>query len=180
MVEHSFVGAQVHIAFGAVFEDEDFAVAVGVEGARVDIEVPLHFDRGDGETFVFEHFGHAGRENALAEARHDGPEDDDILMKAFSVSIGDGGVELGVGARFASRCEDILTLTRFVVGGPACLSKLAVRGRKCLRWVFWLIVHVQWYQNRSSAPTFLGVGCEQLGSFVPKWVRYGIDCVRLS
>lgn len=68
LVEHALVGAQVHVAFGAVVEDEDFAVAIGVEGAGVDVEVALELDGGDGEAFVFEEFAEGGGEDAFAQA----------------------------------------------------------------------------------------------------------------
>ncbi len=97
LVEQAFVGAQVHIALGAVVEDEDFAVAVGVERARVDVEVALHLDGGDGEAFVLENLGHGGGEDALAQAGHDGAEDDDIFVLAEAVAVGDGRVVLAVG-----------------------------------------------------------------------------------
>ena len=57
LVEDSLIGAQVHVSLKAVFKHEDLAMAIGIKGAAVDIQVTLHLDGGDGQTFVFEEFG---------------------------------------------------------------------------------------------------------------------------
>jgi hypothetical protein len=57
LVEQAFVGAQVHVGFNAVIEDEDFAMAIGVEGAGIDVVVAFHFDGGDFEAFVLKELG---------------------------------------------------------------------------------------------------------------------------
>eukprot|EP00752_Nemacystus_decipiens_P016603 g14843.t1 len=72
LVEHALVGAQVHVGLEPVVEDEDLAVAVGVERARVDVEVAFHLDRRDAEALVFEQLGQRGGEDPLAQAGHDG------------------------------------------------------------------------------------------------------------
>ena len=97
LVEHALVGAEVHVGFHAVVEDEHFTVAVGIEGTGVEVEVALHFDGGDAEAFVFEEFGERGGEDALAEAGHDGAHDDDVACLAAFIAVGQGGVEFGFG-----------------------------------------------------------------------------------
>ena len=47
LVEHPLVGAQVHVALGAISEDEDLAMSEGVERAGVDVQIALHLDGGD-------------------------------------------------------------------------------------------------------------------------------------
>ncbi len=94
--EHAFVGAQVHIAFHAVVEHEHFAVAEGIQGSRIDIEVSFQLDGGDIESFVLEEFGQAGGENPLAQPAHDGAGDDDILAPALDVAFGQRGIKFRV------------------------------------------------------------------------------------
>lgn len=50
LIENSFVCSQVHVAFGPVIQDKDFAVAIRVEGAGVAVEIALHFDWRDAES----------------------------------------------------------------------------------------------------------------------------------
>ena len=47
LVEQPLVGAQVHVGFHAVVEDEYFAVAVRVQRARIAVEIALHLDGSD-------------------------------------------------------------------------------------------------------------------------------------
>ena len=48
LIKHSLVGTQVHVAFGAVIENEHFAMAIGVQCSTVDIEIALQLDGRDG------------------------------------------------------------------------------------------------------------------------------------
>ena len=57
LVEDTLIGAQIHVGFKTVFKHEHFAVAIGVQRAAVDIQVTLHLDGGDGESFVFQKLG---------------------------------------------------------------------------------------------------------------------------
>ena len=60
LVEHALIGSQIHVALGSVFEHEDLAVAVWVQGARVDVEVSLALNGCDAEPLVLEDLGHRG------------------------------------------------------------------------------------------------------------------------
>ncbi len=82
LVEEAFVGAQVHVGFHAVVEDEDFAVAVGVEGTAVDVVIAFHLDGGDAQALVLQELGQGGGEYPFAKAAHDGADDDDEFMVA--------------------------------------------------------------------------------------------------
>ena len=57
LVEDALVRAEVHVGFEAIFEHEHFAVTIGVQCAAIDIQVTLHLDGGDRESFVFQEFG---------------------------------------------------------------------------------------------------------------------------
>ena len=124
-VEHAFVGAQVHIGFHAVFEDEDLAVAEGIERAGVEVEVAFHFDRGDLEPFVLENFGEGRGKDSLAEAGHDGADDDDVFGFAAHVALGHGRVKLGVVAGVSDGGQKFVFLVCHCIlsmGDPAALG----------------------------------------------------------
>ena len=57
LVEDTLIGAQVHVGFQTVFKHKHFAVAIGVQRAAIDIQVTLHLDGGDRESFVFQKLG---------------------------------------------------------------------------------------------------------------------------
>src|SRR5439155_12152157 len=65
------------------------------------VEVALHFDRRDFEALVLKELGERAGENPFAEARHDGADDDDVLVVSLAVTRGHGSVELGLVARLA-------------------------------------------------------------------------------
>ena len=56
----SFVGnlgeTQVHIRLHAVVEHEDFAMAIGIKRARIDVVVALHLNGRDFEAFILQQF----------------------------------------------------------------------------------------------------------------------------
>ena len=85
LVQQAFVGPQVHVGFHAVVEDEDFAVAIGVERAGVDVVIAFHLDGGDAQALVLEQLGQRGGENPLAQSAHDGADDDDVFMAAQAI-----------------------------------------------------------------------------------------------
>ena len=107
-VEHALIGAQVHVGFHAVVEDEHFAVAEGIEGARIEVEVAFHLDGGDLEALVLEDFGQGRGEDALAQAGHDGAHDDDVLGLALDVALGGWGVKLGFKARVTDGSQQLV------------------------------------------------------------------------
>ena len=95
LIEHTLVGAEVHVAFGAVIEHEDLAVAEGVERAGVDVEVALHLDGGDVQGLVLEQLGQGGAEDSLAQPRHHGADDRDEPVPAPLIAVRNRGMELG-------------------------------------------------------------------------------------
>ena len=91
VVEEAFVGAQVHVALGSVLEHEHLAVAVGVDGAGVLVQVAVHLDLGNREAVVLEQVSERSAEDAFAHAGHDAAGDEDVLGPADAVI---GGEEL--------------------------------------------------------------------------------------
>ncbi len=96
LIEHTLVGAQVHITFHAVVQHEDLAVAEGVERAGVHVEVAFQFDGGDLEALVLQELGQAGGEDTLAQAAHDCAHDKDVFGLALLVALGNGGEKFTV------------------------------------------------------------------------------------
>jgi hypothetical protein len=114
LVKQALVGTKVHVGLHAVVQHEDFAVAVGVEGAGVDVEVALHLDRRHLQPLVLEQLGQTRREDPLAQAAHDGADHDDVLVVAPPVARGHGGVELGLFRALADAGQQVL----IAHGGP--------------------------------------------------------------
>ena len=57
LVQDALIGAQIHVGFKTVFKHKHFAVAIGVQRAAIDIQVALHLDGGDSESFVLKKLG---------------------------------------------------------------------------------------------------------------------------
>ena len=91
VIEETLVGAQVHVALGPVFEDEDLAVAVGIDGAGVLVQIAVDLDLRYRESVVLEQVSEGSAEDALAHAGHDAAGDEDVLGAADAVI---GGEEL--------------------------------------------------------------------------------------
>ncbi len=104
LIEEPFIGAQIHVGFHAVVEDENFAMAIGVEGPAVDVVVPLHLDRGDAQALVLQELGEGGREDSLPQPAHDGPDDDHVFMVALAVPFGHRRIKL----RLLGRLPDLV------------------------------------------------------------------------
>ena len=58
------------VALGAVVGDKDFAVLIGTEIGRIDVEVRVEFKHGDGESASFEQSAERSRGYAFSEPRH--------------------------------------------------------------------------------------------------------------
>jgi hypothetical protein len=116
LVEHALVGAQVHVALGAVLQDEHLAVPVGVQGARIDVQVALQLDGGHREGLVLEQLGDRRAEYALAEAGHHRAHHRDVLVPAPVVARGLGGEELGGVDTSARLPEQIGSLAGIIRG----------------------------------------------------------------
>jgi hypothetical protein len=95
LIENAFVGAQVHVTFGAVFKNKDLAVAVWIQRARIDIEIAFQFDGRDGKALVFEQFRQGRTEYALAQPGHDRAQHNDVGVLAALVTGRDWRVKLG-------------------------------------------------------------------------------------
>ena len=79
LVDEALVVAQVEVRLGAVVGDEDLAVLVGRHGARVDVDVGVELEDGDGEAPTLEQPADAGGRDALAQRRRDPAGHEDIL-----------------------------------------------------------------------------------------------------
>ena len=86
LIQDPLVGSQIHIGFHAVVEDEDFAMAIGIEGAGVDIEVSFQLDGRNFQPFILDEFGHAGGKDSLAQSAHHGTENDHVFALAQFVA----------------------------------------------------------------------------------------------
>jgi len=117
LVEHPLVGAQVHVALGAIIEHEHLAVPERVERPGVDVEVPFHLDRRDDEALVLEHLRDARSKDALSQTGHDRSEHNDVAVESLAVPLGNRAVELGVG-RGLSGCREHV--------GPAGRTRVVV------------------------------------------------------
>ena len=115
LVEQALVGAQVHVGFHAVIQHEDFAVAVGVQRAGVDVEVALHLDRRDLQALVLEQLGQRRGEDPLAQPAHDRADDDDVLVVPPAIPWRHRRVELGLFRRLADLGQQVFVLVHSVV-----------------------------------------------------------------
>ena len=96
--QEALVGADVHVALGAVVEHEHLAVAVRAQGAGVLVVVAVHLDQVRREPAVGQQAGQAGGEDALAQAAHDAAGDDEVARLADPVAVGQRAVALaGIG-----------------------------------------------------------------------------------
>ena len=92
------VGADVHVALGAVVEDEHLAVAVRAQRAGVLVVIAVHLDQVGGEPAVGQQARQGGREDALAQPAHHAAGDDDEARLTDPVAVRQGAVALaGVG-----------------------------------------------------------------------------------
>ena len=66
-VEKSLVMAEVQICFGAIVRDKAFAVFIGIEGARIDVDVGIQFLNGNGIAAALQQFCQRSRNNSLAK-----------------------------------------------------------------------------------------------------------------
>jgi len=72
-VDEALVVAEVQIGLGAVLCDEDFAVLVGRHRPRIDVEIRVHLERGDGEVTRLQDPPDGRRGDALAQRGGDTP-----------------------------------------------------------------------------------------------------------
>ena len=78
-VDEALVVAEVEVGLGAVVGDEDLAVLVGVHRARIDVDVRVELDDGDGDPAALEQTAERGDGDALADRRNDSAADEDVL-----------------------------------------------------------------------------------------------------
>jgi hypothetical protein len=105
LVEQPLVGAQVHVGFHAVVENEDLAVPVRIEGAGIDVVVSLHLDRRNLQPLVLEQLGQRRGENPLAQPAHDGADDDHVLVMPLAIPRRHRGVKLRLLGRLSNFCQ---------------------------------------------------------------------------
>ena len=108
LVEHALVGAQVHVGFHAVVEDEDLAVAEGVERAGVDVEVAFQLDRRNLEALVLQELSQAGGEDPLAQAAHDRAHHEHVAGLALLVVRRDRREELALRRSITERSQQVV------------------------------------------------------------------------
>ena len=77
LVDEALVGADVHVALGAVIEHEHLAVTVRAQGTCVLVEVAVHLDQVGAKAALLQEHREAGREHPLAEAADYAAGDDD-------------------------------------------------------------------------------------------------------
>ena len=70
-VDEALVMAEVEVGFGSVFGHEDLAVLIGRHRPRVDVQVRIHLERGDGETSRGEDAAKGSGSDAFAERGSD-------------------------------------------------------------------------------------------------------------
>ena len=107
LMKHPLVGAEVHVGFEAVIEDEYLAMPIWVQGATVDVEIPLHLDGGHRESLVLQEFRERTREDAFAETAHHGSDHRDISGSPSDVSSWFRAVPLGGLARFPKTRQEV-------------------------------------------------------------------------
>ena len=79
LVDEPFIGADVHVALGAVVEHEYLAVAERAQGAGVLVEVAVHLDEVGAPAVLLQQRRQAGGEHPLAETADHAAGDDDEL-----------------------------------------------------------------------------------------------------
>ena len=75
----ALVVAQVQVGLGAVFGDEHLAVLEGAHGARVDVDVGIKLEVGDGDSAGFENRTQRGSGNSLTQGRNHAASDEDVF-----------------------------------------------------------------------------------------------------
>ena len=106
LVEQSLVGAEIHVALGSVVQYEDFAVAVRVQCARIDVEVAFELDRRDVQPLVLHQLRQRSAEDALAEPGHDRTEDGDEFRSSRDIPVGDRRIEFRLVCRSTELAQE--------------------------------------------------------------------------
>ena len=94
LAENALVGAQIHVGFASIGEHKHFAMAIGIERARIDVEIALHLDGRDRQTFIFDEFRERAGKDSFAEAAHHRADDHHKFGLATEVSRRSGRMPL--------------------------------------------------------------------------------------
>src|SRR5262249_28044890 len=78
-IGEALVVAQVQVGLGAVVQDVNLTVLVGVHRARIDVQVRVELLEADAQAAVLQEHANAGGREALAKGTDDAARDEDVF-----------------------------------------------------------------------------------------------------